>query len=329
MVTGANGFVGVPLCASLRSVGYQVNAVTRDSVNGDSSIQIGNIGPETKWAEALRPQQQPLGGHRGTVDIVIHLAARVHVMNDDKKSERSQEYTSVNTEGTLNLAKQAADAGVRRFIYLSTIKVNGEGQALGGCTERYDELSVPSPEGPYAISKWEAEQGLRDVERSTGMEVVILRPPLVYGPGVGANFLQLLRYVDKGLPLPFGAVSNRRSLLFLGNLVDAIVLCVGHPSAAGGLFLLSDGADMSTPALIRKLGQGLGKPVRIWSIPPKWLLAAGNFLGKKAQLKRLFGSLIVDSNKIVQELGWVRPYSVDQALAVTADWFRQSKSGGR
>lgn len=328
MVTGANGFVGGPLCASLLSAGYQVNAVTRSSVNGDPAIQIGSIGPDTEWAEALKPRQEPLRGYRRAVDVVVHLAARVHVMNDDH-SEQIQEYGSVNIGGTLNLAKQAADVGVRRFIYLSTIKVNGEGQALDDRDGPYSELSSPSPEGPYAVSKWEAEQGLRDIERTTGMEVVILRPPLVYGPGVGANFLALLRWVDKGLPFPFGGVSNQRSLLFLGNLVDAIVLCVRHPSAAGKLFLLSDGADLSTPALILKLAQALGKPARMWSPPPKWLLATGVLLGKREQLRRVLGSLAVDSNKIVQELGWVRPYSVDQALRITADWFRQSKSGSR
>jgi UDP-glucose 4-epimerase len=225
-------------------------------------------------------------------------------------------YRATNTDATLNLARQAVAAGVKRFVFISSIKVNGEGRELP-----YSEFDLPSPQDAYAISKWEAEQGLRAIESSTGMQVVILRPPLVYGPGVGANFLRLMRSVERGLPLPFGRVDNRRSLLYLGNFTDAIRVCLDHPAAAGQTFLLSDGEDVSSADLIRRLALAMHRPARLLPLPPSWLRAAGALLGRGAEVDRLLGSLSVDSSKIRRELGWRPPFSMDEGLSQTADYY--------
>jgi UDP-glucose 4-epimerase len=231
---------------------------------------------------------------------------------DDEASDPLAEFRNVNTEGTLNLARQAAGAGVRRFVFISTIKVNGEGR-----DEPYRETDAPAPEDAYAISKWEAEQGLHQIAHDTGLEVVILRPPLVYGPGVKANFLSLLRVIERGWPLPLGAIRNRRSLLYLGNFVDAIRLCVEHPAAAGQTFLIDDGEAVSTPELIRRLAHAMGRPARLLAVPVGWLEFAGALLGRRAAVARLTGSLWVDSSLIRARLGWAPPYSMEAGLAVT------------
>jgi len=242
---------------------------------------------------------------------VVHLAARVHMMR-----ERSQDplalYRETNTEATLNLARQAAEAGVRRFVFISTIKVNGEGR-----DEPYREADAPAPLDAYAISKWEAEQGLQRIAQETGLEVVILRPPLLYGPGVKANFLRLLRMVARGWPLPLGAVRNRRSLLYLGNFVDAIRLCVEHPGAAGQTFLLDDGKPVSTPDVARALARAMNRPARLLAVPVGVLQFVGTLLGKRAELARLTGSHYVDSSAIRSRLGWKPPFSMDEGLAAT------------
>lgn len=300
LVTGANGFVGRALVAGLEADGVAVEAATRQ--------HVGDIGAATDWTAAL-----------SGCSTVVHLAARVHVMHD-AVSDPLLAFREVNAAGTLNLARQAASENVWRFVYLSSIKVNGEGRE-----EPYRESDNTAPQDLYAISKWEAEQGLRQIERETGMEVVILRPPLVYGPGVKANFLRLLRAVDKGWPLPLGAVENRRSLLYLGNLVDAIQLCLVHPAAAGQTYLLSDGEDVSSPELFRLLARAMGRPSRLLPVPPTWLRLAGWLLGRRAEVDRLLGSLVVDSSLIRQELGWSPPFQLDAGLTETVRHYLQSR----
>ena len=306
LVTGASGFVGRALCEALLRHGQSVRGTLRQPdgklalVEGIEPIVVGTINAATDWKAAL-----------AGCDAIVHLAARVHVM-DDKSSDPLAEFREVNTEGTLNLARQAAQAGAKRFVFVSTIKVNGEGRE-----EPYRETDTPAPEDAYAISKWEAEEGLHRIARDTGMEVVILRPPLVYGPGVKANFLRLMRMVERGWPLPLGAIRNRRSLLYLGNFVDAIRVCIEHPAAAGHTFLLDDGEAVSTPELIRAVAQALGRPARLLAVPMGMLEGAGALLGKRAAVERLTGSLYVDSSLIRSRLGWTPPHSMAEGLAAT------------
>jgi UDP-glucose 4-epimerase len=300
LVTGATGMVGRGLCVQLAARGYGIVPTVRRLSGLPNEIVIGDIGPLTDWRMALKD-----------CDAVVHLAARVHVMNDRAQDPLAL-YRATNTEATINLARQAARAGVRRFVFISTIKVNGEGRDVA-----YRETDVPAPEDAYAISKWEAEQGLRQIAAETGLEVVILRPPLVYGPGVKANFLRLLRTVAHGWPLPLGAIRNQRSLLYLGNFVDAIRVCVEHPAAAGQTFLLDDGQPVSTPELVRTVAHALDRPARLLAVPVKVLEFAGALLGKRAAVARLTGSLWVDSSLIRSRLGWTPPYTMEAGLAAT------------
>jgi UDP-glucose 4-epimerase len=306
LVTGASGFVGKALCAELLRRGHSVRAALRQ-IEGFSAFEkgaepvvVGAINAATDWKAAL-----------AGCDVVVHLAARVHVM-DDKASDPLAEFREVNTEGTLNLARQAARAGVRRFVFISSIKVNGEGRE-----KPYRETDTPAPVDAYAISKWEAEQGLHRIAQETGLEVAILRPPLVYGPGVKANFLRLLRTIERGWPLPLGAIHNRRSLLYLGNFVDAIRLCVERTDAAGQTFLLDDGEPVSTPDLVRAVARAMGRPARLLAVPVVILVLAGALLGKRAAVVRLAGSLYVDSSLIRLRLGWTPPYSMEAGLTAT------------
>ncbi|MBW8305995.1 MAG: SDR family oxidoreductase [Thiobacillus sp.] len=310
LVTGAAGFIGNALCKHFSAHGHQViRAVRRDAtLSGD--ILFSQIDGATDWAEALTG-----------CDVVVHLAARVHVMDDTAQDPRAL-YQATNTDATLNLARQAAQTGVKRFVYVSSIKVNGEGRDTP-----YRETDAAAPEGAYALSKWEAEQGLQRIAADTGLEVVILRPPLVYGPGVKANFQQLLRMVEGGWPLPLGAIHNRRSFLYLGNFVDAIRLCIEHPAAAGQTFLLEDGQAVSTPELIRALSHAMGRPARLLAVPVKMLELAGTLLGKRAAVARLTGSLYVDSSAIRSRLGWTPPHTLQQGLAATvAEWQTRARS---
>lgn len=253
------------------------------------------------------------------MDVVVHAAARVHVMND-ASADPLVEYRKINTEGTLNLARQAASNDVKRFIFLSTIKVNGEATRPGSSFCKRDQ---PMPQDAYAISKWEAEQGLFEISAKTCMEVVILRAPLVYGPGVGANFLRLMRAVDRRTPLPFGLVDNCRSLIYLGNLVDAIVACLDHPAAAGKTYLLSDSEDVSTPELINRLAKAFNRSPRLLPIPPVLIRWGGELFCKGREIDRLLGSLVVDSSPIQNEMGWMPPHSMQEGLEVTASWYRE------
>ena len=268
-------------------------------------VVVGNLDASTDWHAALT-----------ACNAVVHLAARVHVMGDTAQNPLVL-YRSTNLDATLNLARQAAQAGVKRFVFISTIKVSGEGRGAP-----YRETDEPAPEDAYAISKWEAEQGLAEIAQQTGLEIVILRPPLVYGPSVGANFLRLMQTVERGWPLPLSAIHNRRSLLYLGNFTDAIRLCMEHPAAAGQTFLLDDGEAVSTPELIRALATALRRPARLLPVPVDLLQLVGWMTGNRAAASRLTGSLYVDSQKIRDRLEWTPRYSLQDGLAATVAAFR-------
>lgn len=263
----------------------------------------------TDWRDALQG-----------ASVVIHLAARVHVTHESA-ADPLAEFRKVNVEGAEHLARSAAVAGVKRLVYVSSIKVNGE-ETIGG--QRYSEVSAPSPKDPYGVSKWEAEQALQRVAAETGLEVVIIRPPLVYGIGVKGNFAQMLSAVSRRIPLPFAAVRNQRSLIYVDNLVDALISCAIHPAAAGKTYLVCDGEDISTPELLNSLGDEMGRPARLFQCP-MWLLSMmGKIAGLSDQLLRLMGSLQIDSHKIRSELNWKPPYRLQQGLQKTAEWYRDT-----
>lgn len=251
------------------------------------------------------------------IQVVVHAAARVHVMNETA-DDALLEFRKVNVQGTLRLARSAAEAGVKRFVFISSIKVNGESTVLGQPFKADDE---PCPSDPYAISKREAEQALWQLGSETGMEIVIIRPPLVYGPGVKANFLSMLNWLEKGIPLPLGAIKNQRSLVALGNLVDLIVVCIDHPAAANQVFLASDGEDVSTTRLLKCLAHALDKKACLLPLP-QWLLSLGaSLLGKQAVASRVLGSLQIDISKNRELLGWTPPISLARAMRQTADHY--------
>lgn len=315
LVTGANGFVGSALCARLASGDMEVaGAVRKDHgslvcASGARPVVMGDLGSQTDWRAAL-----------AGMDCVVHLAARVHVMHE-LQGDPLAAFRAVNTFGTERLAIQAAAAGVRRFVYVSTIKVNGEHTR----DKPFTEQDQPQPSDPYAISKWEAEQTLHKIAARTGLEVVVVRPPLVYGPGVKGNLLSLMRLVHKGVPLPLGRCDNQRSLLSLDNFVDFLATCIDHSDCPGQTFVLSDGEDLSTPGLIRHLAAAMGRPARLLLVPPTWLKFATSLLGKPGVYQRLCCSLQVDSSHARRALGWSPPQTVDAGLAATARAFlRQS-----
>jgi len=303
LVTGASGFVGSALVARLALDGIETRACfRRDDAcvpDGVHALQVGDLTVDNDWGQALR----------GIV-TVVHAAARVHVM-DDTAMDCLAEFRRINVQGTLSLARQAAAAGVRRFVFISSIKVNGEVTKLG---IPFSADDIPSPRDPYGVSKMEAEQGLREIAAQTGMEMVIIRPPLVYGPGVKANFAALMRAVQSGWPLPLGAIRNQRSLVALDNLVDLIVTCVSHSGAANQTFLVSDGRDLSTKDLL--CGLAHAADVRLLLIPvPVWVIWAGaTVLGIRGTASRLCNSLQVDISKTRNLLGWTPPVSVDEGL---------------
>ena len=302
LVTGAQGFVGLPLSAALVKLGYQVRGAVRGNFQdkeGQETLSVGDINGDTVWSEAL-----------ADVSVVIHLAARVHVMNE-MTDDPLAEFRKINVEGTLNLARQAFKAGVSRFIYISSIKVNGE-FTEPGCPFRADD--APQPMDPYGISKREAEDGLRQLAKDTGLEVVIIRPPLIYGLGVKANFLSMMRWIHKGIPLPLGAINNARSLVALDNLVDLIVTCIQHPAAANQTFLVSDGEDVSTTDLLKRTALAMGIKARLIPVPEILIKVGGKLLGKGDVVQRLCGNLQVDITKAQQLLGWAPPISVEEGL---------------
>lgn len=302
LVTGANGFVGSRLVGQLgRSDRFSLACAVRTagSCRFGEEYSIGELGPETDWSPALQGQ-----------DVVVHLAARAHVMVDETP-DPLVEYRRVNVDGTLNLARQAIDAGVRRFVFVSSIKVNGEQTNVG---QPFTPDQITAPEDAYGMSKLEAEKGLLELGKASGMEVVIIRPPLVYGPGVKGNFATLIKFVEKGFPLPLGAISNKRTLVSLDNLVDLIETCIDHPAAANEVFLAGDNRDLSTSELLREIGKALGKPTRLIPVPQGLLMVAARLLGKADVARRLFGSLQVDTSKARNLLGWEPPVSVEEGL---------------
>lgn len=311
LVTGATGFLGRALIARLAADNRFVpRAASRCDERGwrdrVETVQVGDLSADTDWSDAVRE-----------VDIVIHTAARVHVMKD-KAQDPLSEYRRVNMAGTLNLAHKAAEAGVRRFIFISSVKVNGESTPLN-CPFQVEDMPVPLD--PYGISKHETEEALRRLSTKIGMEVVVIRPPLVYGPGVKANFLKMMRWIYKKVPLPLGAIHNKRSMVALDNLVHLIVTCIQHPAAANQTFLVSDDEDISTTELLQRMAAALGKPGRLLPIPA-WVINAGVVLiGRRDLAQRLLGSLQVDISKTKEVLGWSPLVSVDDALKKTAEDF--------
>lgn len=309
LVTGANGLVGRALCSVLDQTEHQVVRAVRTSTT-PWEVPVGDLNKNTDWSEALGQD----------TDVVVHLAAQVS-LTDTAAGDQADRYTQANTLGTANLARQCAQHGVKRFIFVSTAKVLGEGKS-----EPYRDTDLAVPADAYSISKWDAEQALWQIAAETGMEVVMLRPPLVYGPGVKGNFLRLMQAIDKRRPLPLGAIHNQRSLIYLGNLVDVIRLCLTHPKAPGKTFLVSDGDDVSTPELVRRIAAALERLPFLLPVPVSWMRWAGRVLGKQAAVDRLLGSLCVDITPLREELSWTPPYTMQEGLEATAKWYRKTKA---
>lgn len=316
LVTGSDGFAGMPVCKELLRRGYSVRGarrMARPVTEGVQPVVIGQIDAGTDWRVALNG-----------VDTVVHLAARVHVMRDTAQDPLAA-FRQVNVWGTKQLAQSAAAADVRHFIFVSSIKVNGEQTN----DTPFSEADTPNPASPYAVSKYEAEQVLREVEAETHMAVTILRPPLMYGPGVKANFLGLMKFVDRGIPLPLGAVRNKRSLLGIGNFADLICHCVEHPGARHETFLISDGEDLATPQLIHRIASALGRRSRTIFVYPPILCVLGKIARNHAFISRLLESLEIDSAKVRRVLDWRAPYTIDDELERTARWYRGLARGMR
>lgn len=309
LVTGGTGFIGAALVDKMNGdARFDVSASVRAgrTLSGVHTHQIPDLNAETSWLPALEG-----------VDVVVHTAARVHVMHDSS-TDPLTEFRKVNVEGTLNLARQAARSGVQRFVFLSSIKVNGEGTQPG---RPYKPDDLPDPKDYYGISKMEAEIALRELAELEQMEVVIIRPVLVYGPGVKANFLSMVRWLNRGVPLPLGSIHNKRSLVSLDNLINMIITCIEHPSAANQVFLVSDGEDLSTTQLLVRISKALNKPSRLIPVPSRILELFAALLGKRDFSRRLCGSLQVDIAKNRELLNWTPQVSVDQALSKTVKNF--------
>lgn len=335
LVTGADGFIGQRLCRVLAEAGYRVTGAVRRHApdhgpHGHPQInlvEVNDIGQRTDWSAVL-----------DGIDGIIHLAARTHI-TDTRAARELAEFRQVNVDGTVQLATAARVANVKRFIYLSSLKVNGAmaDDARGTRNEpvthsnairahRYDD--APNPQSAYALSKWEAEQALRQVAGDK-MECVILRPPLVYGPGVKAHFLRLLKSIARGMPWPVARVNNLRSMIYLDNLADALLTCITHPRAAGRTFLLSDGEDVSMPDLVRRIAAELHRPARLFPFPLPLLRWAGKMSGRTSLVQGLVESQTVDNADIASELDWRPPYSLQQGLRETAAWYRVAHESRR
>ena len=309
LITGATGFVGSTLMRRLVAdnvklgISASVRCVVEDWPTLIKQVEVQNLLSSTDWQLALQG-----------VDVVVHCAARVHVMSD-KAKDPLEAYRQVNVMGTLNLARQAARAGVRRFIFLSSIKVNGEATEIG---YPYSADSVPAPQDPYGVTKMEAENGLRELSAGTSMEVVIIRPPLVYGPGVKANFSLMIRWLRKGIPLPLGGITtNQRSLVYVENLVDLIRVCIDHPKAENQTFLVSDDEDISTTLLLQRMSKALGCRTQLLRFSPSLIKFIAKLIGRPKIADRLCGSLQVDIRKTKELLGWKPKFSLDEGLRET------------
>ncbi|MDG1687452.1 MAG: SDR family oxidoreductase [Gammaproteobacteria bacterium] len=310
LVTGATGFVGQNLVGSLLMKNKPVRACVRSRYNKyiESPLLelfiVKDLEQIASWEKSLQD-----------IEVVIHTAARVHIM-EDKEANPLAEFRKVNTEGTLNLARQAAEHGIRRFIFISSIKVNGEMTTIG---EPFKPTDNTIPTDPYGLSKYEAEQGLLSIADETGMEVVIIRPPLIYGPGVKANFASMMKWVSKGIPSPLGAIENQRSLIALENLTDFIIHSIDHPKAANEVFLISDDEDVSTTELLRKVAKAFGKQTTLLPIPVNLMTFFARLFGKKTIADRLFSSLQIDSSKVRDLLDWKPVITMDEQLRKTAE----------
>ena len=315
LVTGAGGFAGQALCAALQAQDIDFIPIVRARLPSLPQARIvKDINPSTAWLGCLTD-----------VGVVVHLAARVHVLND-ASIDPLRDYRLGNVEATLHLARQCVKAGVRRFIYLSSVKVNGESTT----TRPFFADDAPAPLDPYGISKFEAEQGLRKLALESGLELVIIRPPLVYGPRVKANFLALMHAVKRGVPLPLASVrENRRSMIYLGNLLDLILRCSVDDAAIGQIFLASDGHDVSTAGLIAAIAGAMGKRPRLFPTPPLLLMGAAALLGKRATAERLCGSLQVDIEHTRQVLAWTPPHSFEAGIEQTVRHFLEAHGSFR
>ena len=315
LVTGSNGFIGSSVLKKMyQDNNYEILGSVRSQANKISmkwpTIEVGDLSARTNWIAAL-----------DDVDVVIHAAARVHVMND-RSCDPLSEYRLANVEGSLKLARQAADCGVKRFIYISSIKVNGENNQIN---TPFKQSDLPNPKDSYAISKMESEQALLELSKTVDMEVVIIRPPLVYGPGVSANFLMLINLINKKVPLPFASIKNLRSLIGISNLVDVIIKCISHPAAAGKTYLVCDDEDVSTPELIRKIAYAFGiKPILI-SFPVSIIKLGGKLIGRSDKVERLIDTLVIDSSTLREDLCWHQPLSMQDELDAVAAWYKNFK----
>ncbi len=317
LITGADGFIGQALSLSLAQEGFTVRGQIYDSGNrvykkkaakaDIELIESGDLRAFTQWPSLFT-----------NTEVVIHLAAKVHDMSRDQQ-RKLNEYQTINTDLTAQVARQAVKSGVKRMVFVSTIKVNGESTREGSS---FKETDVPGPLDAYALSKFEAEKVLRKIGRETGLETVILRLPLVYGPGVKANFLRLIKLVDKGIPLPLKKLENKRSLVYIGNLVDALRHCMSDEQAANQTFLVSDGADLSTPALMTMIARALNKRARLIAFPISIMKGLARIVGQAQEMDRLAGSLAVDISKIKSTLGWQPPFSVEYAIKETVNWYQ-------
>jgi len=307
LVTGSNGFVGSHLCAALERSDIRFLKTTRNPLPG--TLAVGSISGETDWSEALQG-----------VDIVVHVAGRVHMLKETSENAQG-EFQKVNVEGTLNLARQAAESGVSRFVFISSIAVHG----LTSGDRPFSSTDIPNPHDAYGRSKYKAEQGLKIICAETGMDEVIIRPPLVYGAGVGANFLRLMKLAKSAIPLPLGAVNNLRSPVFVGNLCDLIQICLTHPAAIGQTFLVSDNRDLSTPELLRMLAGKMEKSARLFPVPESLLRFAGLLIGRSGEIARLCGSLQLDISHTMETLGWTPPFPLEAGIGKTVMDYLEKK----
>lgn len=314
LVTGITGFIGRALCSRFTERGWDVVGLARNTPTGGVPIGTSN------FIACDLAMDLDLKGRLPRVDVVVHLAARAHMVRD-KEADSLAVFRATNRDGTLRLARAAAAIGIPRFVFVSSIGVNGN--ATRGAPFR--EVDLPAPHDAYALSKLEAEEGLNKLHDEGVIEIVIVRPPLVYGPANPGNFLRLMRLVSSGVPLPLGAAENRRSMIFVGNLVDALIACAEHPSAAGRCYLVSDGEDLSLRDLLQQLATALGRKPRLWHVPPQLLRSIARLAGRAKDADRLLLPLIVDSSMIRREIGWTPSFTLAQGLYKTVEWFKDHR----